>query len=222
VVQRGDVAGEQVHLPEVDVPGVPHGEAADPGAALLRRRQRGGEVVEDAGGGVRVVELDGDELHDPREEVADADVLLHLLEEGHDLARPVQSEPHQVTHRLRPPCGLVDAIPGEATEDVESEAAFDVSARTNIQRSTLSAQTDELLSCLFGERELMAFRPEQPAAAGLTASRSCACRTPSCRCGRPCMPGRSGRRRRRGRRPARTRGPACAPAVRGRSRTRRG
>jgi len=107
-VQRGDVAGEQVDLPEVDVPGVPQRQAADPGAGLARRRQRGGEVVEDAGGGVREVELDGDELHDAREEVADADVLLHPLEEGHDLAGPVQPQPHQAPHHLRSSCGLID------------------------------------------------------------------------------------------------------------------
>lgn len=85
---------------------MPQREAPDPGAALARRRQRGGEVVEDAGGGVGEVELDGEELHDPREEVADADVLLHLLEEGHDLPGPVQTQPQQAPHHLCPSRGL--------------------------------------------------------------------------------------------------------------------
>jgi hypothetical protein len=144
-VERGDVAGEQAHLPEAGVPGVPEREAPDPRAALARRRQRGGQVVEGAGGGVREVELDGDELHDAREEVADADVLLHPPEEGQDVARPVEAQPHKAPHRLRPPRRLVYGVPREAAEDVESEASLDVAA------VHARARREQLL-CLLGRQ----------------------------------------------------------------------
>jgi hypothetical protein len=94
-------------MSEVDVAAVTHGEAPDPSAPFVCRRQRGGEVIEDTGGGVGAVELDGDQLHDPREQVADADVLLHLLEEALDLPCSIQPEPHQVPHHLHPSCKLI-------------------------------------------------------------------------------------------------------------------
>lgn len=223
-VERGDVAGEQVHLPEADVPGAPEREAADPGAALARRRQRGGEVVEDAGGGVREVELHGDELHDAREEVADPDVLLHPLEEGQDVPGPVQAQPHQAPHHLRPPRRLVYEVPWEAAEDVKSEASFDVAVRAQEHQKLLGQSNHGLRKKdqKNGDDRGPDRATGRPAWRGLTAERSCACRTPSGRCGRPCRRGRSGRRRRRGRRAERTRGPAGAPGGPGRSRTRMG
>lgn len=88
-VERRYVSPPEIDLSEVEVRVVAQSQAPDPCVPLLRWRDCGCEVVEDARCSMSTVQFDCDQLNDPRKEVVYADILLHPLEEFEDISSSV-------------------------------------------------------------------------------------------------------------------------------------